>query len=41
MEGSTVQFANKINSLALKLTTLRMFQERQDMVFEILASVTD
>jgi hypothetical protein len=41
MEGSTVQFANKINSLALKLTTLRMFQERQDMVFKILASVTD
>jgi hypothetical protein len=41
MEGTTVQFANKINSLAIKLTTLRMFQERQDMVFKILASVTD
>ncbi|PVG00404.1 hypothetical protein CPB86DRAFT_843815 [Serendipita vermifera] len=41
LEGSTVQFANRINGLALNLTRLRMFQERQDMVFKILASVHD
>jgi hypothetical protein len=41
LEGSTVQFANRINGLALRLTSLRMFQERQDMVFKILASVHD
>ena len=41
IEGSTVQFANRINGLALNMTRLRMFQERQDMVFKILASVRD
>jgi hypothetical protein len=41
LEGSTVQFANRINALALNMTRLRMFQERQDMVFKILASVHD
>ncbi|CAG7854758.1 SubName: Full=Uncharacterized protein {ECO:0000313/EMBL:CCA66337.1} [Serendipita indica DSM 11827] len=41
LEGTTVQFANRINGLALALTRLRMFQERQDMVFSILASVHD
>ncbi|KIM29651.1 hypothetical protein M408DRAFT_22540 [Serendipita vermifera MAFF 305830] len=41
IEGTTVQFANRINGLALNMTRLRMFQERQDMVFKILASVHD
>ncbi|KAG8811575.1 hypothetical protein FRC17_002399, partial [Serendipita sp. 399] len=41
LEGTAVQFANRINGLALQLTRLRMFQERQDMVFKILASVHD
>lgn len=41
LEGSTVQLANRINALALNMTRLRMFQERQDMVFKILASVHD
>ena len=41
LQGSTIQFANRINALALNMTRLRMFQERQDMVFNILASVRD
>lgn len=41
LEGTTIQMANRINALSLRLTSLRMFQERQDMVFKILASVTD
>jgi hypothetical protein len=41
VEGTTVKFANRINALALNMTRLRMFQERQDMVFKILASVHD
>jgi hypothetical protein len=41
LEGTTVQFANTIQGLALKMTRLRMFQERQDLIFKILASAQD
>ena len=39
-EGTTVQLANRINALALRMTGLKMFRERSDMIFAILQSVS-
>lgn len=39
-EGTTVQLANRINALALKMTGLKLFRERSDMIFAILQSVS-
>ncbi|KAI0950663.1 hypothetical protein AcW1_007913 [Taiwanofungus camphoratus] len=36
-ENRAVAFANRINALALGMTKLRAFKERQDMVFKVLA----
>ncbi|TBU25053.1 hypothetical protein BD311DRAFT_528547 [Dichomitus squalens] len=38
-EGRAVAFANRINALALGMTKLRAFRERQEMVFKVLAGV--
>lgn len=38
-EGRAVAFANRINALALGMTKLRQFRERQDDVFKVLAGV--
>ena len=38
-EGRAVAFANRINALALGMTGLRAFRERQEMVFRVLAGV--
>lgn len=38
-ENRAVAFANRINALALGMTRLRAFRERQDMVFKVLAGV--
>ncbi|KAI0671303.1 hypothetical protein C8Q78DRAFT_1078138 [Trametes maxima] len=38
-EGRAVAFANRVNGLALAMTKLRAFRERQDMVFKVLAGV--
>ena len=40
LEGTTVQLANRINALALKMTGLKLFRERSDMIFAILQSVS-
>lgn len=39
-ENRAVAFANRINSLALGMTRLRAFKERQDQVFKVLVGVT-
>ena len=39
-EGTTVQLANRINALALRMTGLKVFRERSDMIFAILQSVS-
>lgn len=39
-EGTTVQLANRINALALRMTGLKTFRERSDMIFAILQSVS-
>ncbi|ETW83467.1 hypothetical protein HETIRDRAFT_433935 [Heterobasidion irregulare TC 32-1] len=39
VEGRAVAFANRVNGLALGLTRLRAFRERQDEVFAVLAGV--
>ncbi|KAI0364480.1 hypothetical protein BV20DRAFT_956185 [Pilatotrama ljubarskyi] len=38
-EGRAVAFANRVNGLALGMTNLRAFRERQEMVFRVLAGV--
>ncbi|KAI0268445.1 hypothetical protein BGY98DRAFT_1190664 [Russula aff. rugulosa BPL654] len=38
-EGRAVAFANRVNALALALTQLPQFKERQDEVFRVLAGV--
>ena len=38
-EGRAVAFANRVNALALGMTKLRAFRERQEMVFKVLAGV--
>ncbi|KAM5539206.1 hypothetical protein V8D89_007079 [Ganoderma adspersum] len=38
-EGRAVAFANRINALALGMTGLRAFRERQETVFKVLAGV--
>ncbi|KAH9927451.1 uncharacterized protein BXZ73DRAFT_48924 [Epithele typhae] len=38
-EGRAVAFANRINALALGMTKLQAFKQRQDMVFKVLAGV--
>ena len=38
-EGRAVAFANRINGLALGMTKLRAFRERQELVFKVLAGV--
>lgn len=38
-EGRAVAFANRINALALGMTKLRAFRERQEQVFQVLAGV--
>lgn len=38
-EGRAVGFANRINALALGMTKLRAFKERQNDVFKVLAGV--
>ncbi len=38
-EGRTVAFANRVNALALAMTQLPQFKERQDEVFRVLAGV--
>ncbi|RPD54369.1 hypothetical protein L226DRAFT_471984 [Lentinus tigrinus ALCF2SS1-7] len=38
-EGRAVAFANRINGLALGMTKLRAFRERQEIVFKVLAGV--
>jgi hypothetical protein len=40
IEGRALQFANRLNTLALRLSRLPTFQERQDYVFQILAGST-
>lgn len=39
-ENRAVAFANRINALALSMTKLRAFRERQDIVFKVLAGVS-
>ncbi len=39
-ENRAVAFANRINALALGMTKLRAFRERQETVFKVLAGVT-
>ena len=38
-ENRAVAFANRINALALGMTRLKAFRERQDMVFKVLAGL--
>jgi hypothetical protein len=38
-EGRAVAFANRVNALALSMTRLPQFKERQDEVFKVLAGV--
>ncbi|KAI0351797.1 hypothetical protein OH77DRAFT_856197 [Trametes cingulata] len=38
-EGRAVAFANRVNALALGMTKMRAFRERQEMVFRVLAGV--
>ncbi|KZT00928.1 uncharacterized protein LAESUDRAFT_764149 [Laetiporus sulphureus 93-53] len=38
-ENRAVAFANRINALALGMTKLRAFRERQDMVFKVLSGI--
>ncbi|KAI9061230.1 hypothetical protein FKP32DRAFT_1576890 [Trametes sanguinea] len=38
-EGRAVAFANRVNGLALGMTKLRAFRERQEMVFKVLSGV--
>ena len=38
-EGRAVTFANRVNALALAMTQLPQFKERQDEVFRVLAGV--
>ncbi|KAH9983751.1 hypothetical protein BJV77DRAFT_1041342 [Russula vinacea] len=38
-EGRAVAFANRVNALALAMTRLPQFKERQDAVFKVLAGV--
>ncbi|KAI0707673.1 hypothetical protein C8Q76DRAFT_128200 [Earliella scabrosa] len=38
-EGRAVAFANRINGLALGMTKLQAFRQRQEMVFKVLAGV--
>ncbi|KAG9121791.1 hypothetical protein FRC07_002105, partial [Ceratobasidium sp. 392] len=38
--SSTVRFANRINELALRMTSLPQFRERQQEVFSILKGVS-
>ncbi|KAI0819296.1 hypothetical protein BC628DRAFT_1423939 [Trametes gibbosa] len=38
-EGRAVAFANRVNALALGMTKLRAFRERQELVFRVLAGV--
>lgn len=38
-EGTVLQLANRINTLALAMTRLPAFRERQDQVFKVLAGV--
>jgi hypothetical protein len=38
-EGRAVAFANRVNALALSMTRLPQFKERQDEVFRVLAGV--
>ncbi|KAF9493116.1 hypothetical protein BDN71DRAFT_1395574 [Pleurotus eryngii] len=40
VEGRAVAFVNRINGLALGMTRLRAFRERQDDVFKVLAGIT-
>lgn len=39
VEGRTVAFSNRINTLALKISKIKTFRERQSEVFEILSAV--
>ncbi|THH17908.1 hypothetical protein EW146_g2999 [Bondarzewia mesenterica] len=39
LEGRAVAFTNRINALALGMTKLRAFRERQDDVFKVLAGI--
>ena len=39
VEGRTVEFSNRINSLALNISKVKTFRERQSEVFEILSAV--
>lgn len=39
LQGRAVGFTNRINALALGLTSLRAFKERQDYVFKVLQSI--
>ena len=39
-EGTTVELANRINALALRMTRLKIFRERSDMIFAILQGVS-
>ncbi|TFK16940.1 hypothetical protein FA15DRAFT_676442 [Coprinopsis marcescibilis] len=39
VEGRAVEFSNRINGLALSLTKLKAFRDRQDQVFKVLAGV--
>ena len=40
VEGRTVAFSNRINALALNISKVKTFRERQSEVFEILSAVT-
>lgn len=39
VEGRAIGFANRIGALALKMTELSAFRERQDLVFGVLAGI--
>ena len=39
VEGRAVEFANRVNGLALSLTKLKAFRDRQDLVFKVLAGI--
>ena len=39
LQGRAVAFTNRINALALGLTSLRAFRERQEYVFRVLESI--
>jgi len=39
VEGRAVAFANRVNELALRMTRLKQFRDRQEDVFKVLGGI--